>query len=596
MQISLVMLSQLYTSLRSTISSEVSDAKEGDVDSEEYKERPRIRGLNSEVGNLDAAEKGYCGSNSDDEGSTDLFLDTVSELPPHHDDRIGMDINEFDKAAQDAESVNLEKQDSAPRIYKDPSGPGPYQHILKEALDSTGRWAFGVVAVEIWIFSESGPMGAALERADGGWWRDPVFQTSEAINMLEDPACRAVPATAVIPGVGVPGIIWSEESENSDGGLSSWRDLRQMANDEDRMPDKRTSVLADAFGLATGLIFQEQVTGLQGLVIFYARRSADLGRLSSVANRRYLRSSTDLLASVVTWDEPRRKAVEERQIYLDAALRRIRIKIMAISRFGCLKTVMSKMPENDNHVGQTGRQMTLRRRPSLHTSESVVDIVIMRGVEGVQAAKTKAILTAQKIQRGGGQRPPPPLSPSQCIFAWLGCAFSLLTLSAVNETIKKYTGGVHGIMLGPLGALVTMHYGLPSAPASQPRNSIFGMLVAASIAKIIAYIPIYILPVWIRIAVAPAVAIVASLALGIPHPPGGAVAVIFSDTGSMPWSSLGLLLFGYAEAIFFATIFINLGSNRTFPTYWGMQMSVFRHFPSYVKSNIWRVKSDNNND
>ena len=62
-------------------------------------------------------------------------------------------------------------------------------------------------------------MSAALERADGGWWSNPVFQTSEAINMLEGTTSRAVPATAVIPSVGVPGIIWYKESENSDGRL-----------------------------------------------------------------------------------------------------------------------------------------------------------------------------------------------------------------------------------------------------------------------------------------------------------------------------------------------------------------------------------------
>ena len=80
--------------------------------------------MNSEVGNPDAAKKGYCGSNSDDEGCTELFIDTISQLLPHHSERIGMEINEFYKATHDAEYVHMKNRiqpHGYTRIRWDPS-------------------------------------------------------------------------------------------------------------------------------------------------------------------------------------------------------------------------------------------------------------------------------------------------------------------------------------------------------------------------------------------------------------------------------------------------------------------------------------------
>eukprot|EP00978_Attheya_sp_CCMP212_P010037 scaffold24032_cov49-Attheya_sp.AAC.7 len=181
--------------------------------------------------------------------------------------------------------------------------------------------------------------------------------------------------------------------------------------------------------------------------------------------------------------------------------------------------------------------------------------------------KKKASLTVKKM-KGGGQIPPPPLSNSQCLFALAGCFLSLLSLSAINEQIQ--TSFDRGILLAPLGALVTMHYGLTSAPASQPRNSLLGVLVATVCSKSVAYIPTSVVPIWVRVALGPAIAIAVTLKLGLAHPPAGAVAVLFALDTSNDWKSLGLLLFGYVEAIIFAVIFVNLNGTKTFPMYWGV--------------------------
>eukprot|EP00593_Proboscia_inermis_P011529 CAMPEP_0171314494 /NCGR_PEP_ID=MMETSP0816-20121228/52929_1 /TAXON_ID=420281 /ORGANISM="Proboscia inermis, Strain CCAP1064/1" /LENGTH=117 /DNA_ID=CAMNT_0011803559 /DNA_START=52 /DNA_END=405 /DNA_ORIENTATION=- len=85
-----------------------------------------------------------------------------------------------------------------------------------------------------------------------------------------------------------------------------------------------------------------------------------------------------------------------------------------------------------------------------------------------------------------------------------------------------------------------------------------------------AYIPVSILPVWVRIPVVTSLGIATTLALGFTHPPAGAVAIIFAQESEPLWVSMGRLLFGYVEAILFAIIFINLYESSTFPMYWGI--------------------------
>ena len=524
----------------------------------------------------------------DSGGSDDVFVDTVSELPGEYhtasyknDGMLGgrwghesgntsimerWEENMSSRELLGAKVSHMERQDSGPCIYEDPAGPGPYRHILKEVINSTGQYAFGVVAIEIWILKESGPTGAALERADGGWWHDPTFPTCEALKRLEGTVGRNPFTRMSVPGWSLPSILWEDAVKNKNDRMDSWRDLRDIPMNE------HTSIMADLFGLATGLIFLSRNVDLRGIAIFYARRSVDIDRLSSEANKNYLQSSTELLGNVVAWDAPRRDAVKERRKYLDAAMQRIKTKILVLHRTGILETFLDSVKEVE---GEERGPRNREQRVSLQSFRSLIPF----GLDLLKAAKTKAIATPKKIFKGGGQRLPPALSPSRYLKAWLGCVLSLLTSSAINEAISHHLGGKFKMPMPPLGALVTMHYGFSSSPASQPWNSIFGTVVMGGISKLFTYIPINILPKWVRVAIGPSFAIATSLFMGLPHPPGGATAVIVQEN-DVSWLEMCLLLLGYAETIVFSVIFINLISYGTFPMYWAPAMPL----PSGCKS------------
>jgi CBS-domain-containing membrane protein len=125
---------------------------------------------------------------------------------------------------------------------------------------------------------------------------------------------------------------------------------------------------------------------------------------------------------------------------------------------------------------------------------------------------------------------------------------------------------------------MTLQYGLAMAPASQPRNAIYGQTLAISIALVFSYIPETALPLWVRVPLATATAIASLTRLGITHPPASAAALIISS-GGYDWIVLPLVLFGNAIAIITATLINNISDKRQYPTFLHFGLS-----PSLVKA------------
>ena len=114
---------------------------------------------------------------------------------------------------------------------------------------------------------------------------------------------------------------------------------------------------------------------------------------------------------------------------------------------------------------------------------------------------------------------------------------------------------------------MTLQYGLAMAPASQPRNALYGQTLAVTIALAYSYIPESAMPLWVRVPLATATAIACMTRLGITHPPAGAAALILSGSTQYDWMILPLMLLGNVLAIIMATFINNLSEKRQYPTY-----------------------------
>lgn len=119
------------------------------------------------------------------------------------------------------------------------------------------------------------------------------------------------------------------------------------------------------------------------------------------------------------------------------------------------------------------------------------------------------------------------------------------------------------------GALMTLLFGLSSAPASQPRNIIIGQGLSMVIG--IAFGHADSLTHWMRQTVSTSLAIAAMVKLGVTHPPGAAVALLFSS-GEYGWKNLLFVMIGNIIAILCATAINNASEARQFPSYWGLVM------------------------
>jgi CBS-domain-containing membrane protein len=132
-----------------------------------------------------------------------------------------------------------------------------------------------------------------------------------------------------------------------------------------------------------------------------------------------------------------------------------------------------------------------------------------------------------------------------------------------------------------MGALMTLLYGLGAAPASQPRNAIFGQVISMSIGIGIGSIPGLEDPS-IPQSLAVALSVGAMAKLGLTHPPAGATAVLFA-TGFLGGSHMLAVLIGTVVAIALATLLSNWSNKRQYPSYWW-------GIPPNILPNAWMMK------
>lgn len=511
---------------------------------------------------------------------------------------------------------------------------------LYEALKDAGQYAYGILCVECWTMDED---DGRLRRAEGGYWRSPnLGETPELKHLIEEEE----PPQPTMPGVGLAGILWSTVGEsvrgypstndmksrrnlfgrqlssvrdgldssrgklgkmmdrstgksrrqmnpncgdelNSSNGKSkdanrlrrrsslllqsaggrpsmanlanfissndtgigrlnavTWRDLKTLQIDPDTPKGKRLEAQINAgFGQAAGIPFESW--DCKGIVLFFAAVDEDCGRLSSVENQVWMTRATELIGSILATRNARRASVA----FVQATRKQDSIGSERV---------------NDANTIEEGRPRGFCRT--------------------VETSCARRVITWAKKCAGGDAQIPPPMPFQQSLWTLLGVFCGLILLSAYNEQISRLSNEEYFLLIGPFGALMTLQYGLTSAPASQPRNAILGQALAGAVSLSFTYIPEEILPTWIRRAIAPAFAITAMVKFGVPHPPAGAHSVIFAS-GEYGWRFYLLVVLGSILSVIPATLVNNLSAKRAYPIFWG-------YLPRWI-ANKWTQRTHN---
>jgi hypothetical protein len=360
--------------------------------------------------------------------------------------------------------------------------------LLHRAVSDAGRWAYGTVFVELWVWNDD---RTVLFRPEAGWWVDPVFHSSSncsATRQVRDgltskkcPICRLTDSAhsdfihppPLSAGVGLPGVLWSETrggrrswrgSHNSQSrrnrqrgerGTTSpvifpttdntatvptnqsarryvvWREVKAIVNDPDQPWNPRLQVLG-TLGLGWVAAVDFDKLGHLGIVVYMAREGVDLNRLQSESNEGYLMAASDLAAAAYALRKPRGRVVEERRRELQAVLRRVKARILALQRIGI---TFDQLLHGDTTTVAGG------------DGQASIDSVETRCNKFLFGKARKWIAAMMIKAYGGNVQPPPAMGWQQSAITFFGCFSTLLLLTRLNVFLMGGLGSDFAITL-----------------------------------------------------------------------------------------------------------------------------------------------------
>jgi hypothetical protein len=377
--------------------------------------------------------------------------------------------------APDHVAVDIPEQpisQQSPRV--NPSSRNDYDNdFFHRVVEDAGRWAFGVIFVEVWVLNST---RTHLIRPESGWWIDPYARgrgENTAFVRLTDPSSPDyLEPEPLCPGVGLPGALWAEveggnaankrravvaaspegfdttsnRSERLARHVSerlarhvgersarrvTWREVKPLAEDPDQPYNPRLNFLAESgLGLAAGVPFK--VGTSEGLVVYMARENANVQKLTESVNEDYLTHATLLIGSAYALRGPRLAAEHARRSERRATWRRVRAKITAI-----------------RSMNQTLESYIVQQEKAAQRPLGLGNPVDIRkvGVSGWGYLTEKIRVTARKCL-GAGVRGPPTFTWEQTAWTFFGAFTTLMILTNINVALVEKFGPEYSIVLG----------------------------------------------------------------------------------------------------------------------------------------------------
>ena len=355
--------------------------------------------------------------------------------------------------------------------------------FLHRVVEDAGRWAYGIVFVEVWVLNSE---KTHLYRPNDGWWIDNYYHdrthnndantadTIAAGGSGSCPFCKLTDTTheeyldavPLPPGVGLPGVLWSELQRGNyassrslsfaamsstsrpstvsavgSGGASSpssgrgdtttfgdlsssimpmkqqqqqqhavtWRQIKPLANDPDQPWNPRLQFLAKECDLewAAGVPFA--VGNLQGIVVYMARHNTQFTKLSNPCNESYLINATLLIGTAMNLRHYRHEQLQRRRVELDTTLIRVRNKLLAMKHLGIsLENLVNAPPTVSIETQQQLNEMMKKQEDDGKVAEGIVETTTQKP-SWVQSVIRKCII-------GGNVLPPPSFTWEQTIW------------------------------------------------------------------------------------------------------------------------------------------------------------------------------------
>jgi len=515
--------------------------------------------------------------------------------------------------SMESDSEGVIRENNATMKGKDREG-----FLLYEALSDAGLLSYDVVGAEVWVLDET---ETSLIRPPGGFWICPGFYESggenkEAIlRLIDSERSDYVPPAPLALGTGLAGILWREvhaaspfnimkkissrklsrrgtetssarmspsereiaidaasdrkidatEKQRNDNSNQEddretkiaqannfhnaydrrkvvWREVSAIVTDPFQPYSPRLNLLAKAgFGLAAGVEFN--IHGCRGLVVYMTRESADKEQMKTTENEAYLRASTTVCGAICAFQAQRQIASQRMLLNTDK---------VDFGQNSSQRTPIKGQDADNKKQEQPQNDVKSKMKPEAPCLDFL---------------SSRLIAAARKSIYGGNVQPPPAATWIQSLINIFGVFSAIAAIALFSNGVSNATNAESFVILPVYGALVTLQYGLTAAPASQPRNILFGQAIGMSIGMAISKAAG--LELWLRQSLSAAVAVGCMSKLGTIHPPGGALAIVFS-AGNNTWNQVGTHLAGDLIAIAIAAWINNLSYIRQYPTFWGV--------------------------
>jgi hypothetical protein len=337
-------------------------------------------------------------------------------------DHVALDIKEVTEVTEVGD-VTLDKKEKQSSDSFDNS-------LLHQAVADGGRWAYGVMFVEVWVLNDD---KTQLFRPEGGWWIDPVFHSSCGDNCK---VCRLTNPERVdflkpeplCPGEGLAGFLWSAASVET----VEFREIKSIAEDPDQPWNPRLQLLGEiGLGLAAGVPFNCH-GGQKGIVVYMAREYVNMNRLRSSSNELYLKAASSLMGAAYALRQPRLQMQNDREAQLAAVMRRVRHKIIALRRFGV------KL----NNLAQENQEKKTEKFTSMRDLKKFEQI--KKGIKFVGKKITATVIKS----KGAGNQPPPASDWEQSAWTFAGSFITLLMVCRLNVYLFDVHGPDFTIVLG----------------------------------------------------------------------------------------------------------------------------------------------------
>lgn len=453
--------------------------------------------------------------------------------------------------------MSKEKTQSTKGASAEPVDEGAnMDYLFSKAFQNAVRWAYGVVAGEVWVVS-----GQTLVKVKGGFYVDPVMKNSQPSDAMErltnsSRSDYLEPETLAF-GQGLAGALITEfgysqsgygRSLNASTGGSvdkslAYRDIRVMALDPDQPYNARLKALREAgFGYVAGVLFQmRQVTGI---VVYLARTTTSLNKLQSSANESFMKHSADLIGGIVALKIPLRRVSIERNAQRKELIQRIRNKMRSLALLAEME------PETDSD------------------DESREAFWLQQKIQFFDNYMAKRFKTWYDKVGGQDIVPGPGTPPARAPSMLFGCFTQMMILSGISQYIFHVTAGSFNFRMGTLAAMTCLNYSLTSAPPGQPKSGLLSTVLVMCVVMAAKQIPVDLIPKEFVVAGVTSVSITLMSLFGVPHPPAAGTAVAFMGGDKLDWDDFAFLMLGYVACIFCATVLVNLQETRQYPQYW----------------------------